>query len=421
LTYEEALSYISRQGRFGMKLGTERTRAILDRIGKPDRGLRGALIAGTNGKGSTGACLASILKAAGHRVGFMPKPHLISYTERIEVNGSAISEVEFVAVLEDLIPTLDTVAADMGAATEFEMLTAMALAYLAPRIDRLVCEVGLGGRLDATNALDLGVAVITNVDLDHQKYLGDTIEEIAHEKAAIIKPGDHVVTGCEGAALSIVEEHAGAAGAPVWVLGRDIHVESTSRGWDGHELSVTGPGFEHKNLTLPLVGDYQPANAALAVAAAHLLGKATDEQVSHGLESTRWAGRLQLIATHPRVILDGGHNPAAMVKAGAALRRLIGADRLIVVFAMLSERDPVQLLAALRTMEPDAVVFTEPASAVGHAASADLLKGTYGADGEADRPAAAALERAREQAGPNGTVLVCGSLYLVGEILALSS
>jgi folylpolyglutamate synthase/dihydropteroate synthase len=207
----------------------------------------------------------------------------------------------------------------------------------------------------------------------------------------------------------------------VWVLGRDIHVESTSRGWDGHELSVTGPGFEHKNLTLPLVGDYQPANAALAVAAAHLLGKATDEQVSRGLESTRWAGRLQLIATHPRVILDGGHNPAAMVKAGAALRRLIGGDRLIVVFAMLSERDPAQLLAALRTMEPDAVVFTEPASAAGHAASADLLKGTYGADGEAVRPAAAALERAREQAGPNGTVLVCGSLYLVGEILALSS
>jgi dihydrofolate synthase/folylpolyglutamate synthase len=421
MTYEEALSYISKQGRFGMKLGTERTRAILDHMGKPDDGLRGALIAGTNGKGSTGACLASILKGAGHRVGFMPKPHQISYTERIEVNGRPISEAEFVSTLEGLIPTLDVVAPHMGSATEFEMLTAMALAYLAPRIDRLVCEVGLGGRLDATNALDLGIAVITNVDLDHQKYLGNTIEQIAHEKAAIIKPGDQVVTGCDGVALSIVEDNARLAGAPVWALGRDIEVNSTSRGWAGHDLSVSGPGFEHKDLMLPLVGDYQPSNAALAVAAAHLLAELTTDVVRHGLASTRWPGRLQVISNEPRVILDGGHNPAAMVKAGAALRALIANERLIAVFAMLSERDPAQLQAALRTMNPDAVVFTEPASATGHAISADVLAQMYGKDGQAIRPAAAALEHAKELAGPNGNVLVCGSLYLVGEVLALSS
>jgi dihydrofolate synthase / folylpolyglutamate synthase len=421
LTYEEALAYISKQGRFGMKLGTERTRTILDRMGKPDRGLKGALIAGTNGKGSTGACLTSILQAAGHDVGFMPKPHLISYTERIELNGLPITQDEFVETLEGLMPALDRVAAEMGQATEFEMLTAMALGYLAPRIDRLVCEVGLGGRLDATNALDLGVAVITNVDLDHQKYLGDTIEQIAHEKAAIIKPHNRVVTGCEGSALSIVEEHASKAAAKVWVLGRDLHVESTSRGWAGHVVNVTGPGFEHTDLMLPLVGDFQPANAALAVAAAHLLDDVADDDVRKGLQSTRWPGRLQVIATEPRVILDGGHNPAAMTKAGAALRRLIGTERLVAVFAMLSERHPIQLLAALRTLEPDAVVFTEPASASGHAISADVLASTYGDDGQAVRPAPAALERARLLAGPNGNVLVCGSLYLVGEILSLSA
>jgi dihydrofolate synthase/folylpolyglutamate synthase len=285
----------------------------------------------------------------------------------------------------------------------------------------LVCEVGLGGRLDATNALDLGVAVITNVDLDHQKYLGDTIEQIAHEKAAIIKPGNHVVTGCEGAALAIVEEHAHKAGAPLWVLGRDIHVESRSRGWDGHALNVSGPGFEHTDLTLPLVGDYQPANAALAVAAAHLLNEVSDGDVRKGLKSTRWPGRLQVIATRPRVILDGGHNPAAMMKAGAALRHLIGTEPLIVVFAMLGERDPSQLIAALRTFKPDACVFTEAASAAGHAVSADALAEMYGAGGHAVRPAAAALQRAREMAGPKGNVLVSGSLYLVGEILALSA
>jgi dihydrofolate synthase/folylpolyglutamate synthase len=420
VTYEEALAYISRLGRFGMKLGTERTRAILDHLGQPDRRLRGALIAGTNGKGSTAACLASILHSAGLNVGFMPKPHLISYTERIELNGAPISEEDFVTTLEALMPVLDAIKDDIGQATEFEMLTAMALAHLAPRIDRLVCEVGLGGRLDATNALDLGVAVITNVDLDHQKYLGDTIEQIAEEKAAIIKPGNHVITGCEGVALEIVEAHAKAAGSTIWRLGREIKVESTPNGWEGHTLSVTGPGFEHSSLRLALAGDYQPANAALAVAAAEALGDATKQAVRDGLASTRWPGRMQLIAQHPRVILDGGHNPAALTKSGATLRRLIGRERLVTVFAMLSERDPLKLLAALRTLEPAAAVFTEPASAAGHAIPAGELAAIYGDGAESIKTARSAVERAKELAGHDGNVFVCGSLYLVGEVLAQS-
>ena len=276
MTYQEALDFISKQGRFAMKLGTERTRALLDRLGAPDRRLTGALIAGTNGKGSTGACLTSILRASGRSVGFMPKPNLVSYTERIELNGSPISEQDFVTTLEDLMPTLDAVASELGAATEFEMLTVMAIAYLEPRIDRLICEVGLGGRLDATNALDLGVAVITNVDLDHQKYLGNTIGEIAREKAAIIKTGDRVVTGCKGEALEVVVSRAASVSAPLWRLGEEIHVESTSQGWAGYVMSVAGPGFEHRDLRLPLVGDYQPANAALAVASAHLIDEIVD-------------------------------------------------------------------------------------------------------------------------------------------------
>ena len=402
-----------------MKLGTERTRAILDRLGAPDRQLTGALIAGTNGKGSTGACLTAILRAAGHRVGFMPKPHLISYTERIEIDGRPITEDEFVRTLEELMPTLEGITSAMGPPTEFEMLTAMALAYLAPRVDRLVCEVGLGGRLDATNALDLGVAVITNVELDHQKYLGDTIADIAREKAAIIKRGN-LVTGCEGEALEVVQSQAAHESAELWRLGQEIKVESTPRGWDGHVLSVTGPGFAHGDLRLRLVGDYQPSNAALAVAATHLLDDVPEDAIREGLASTRWPGRLQVIAEGPRVILDGGHNPAAMVKAGAALRRLIGSEKLVAVFAMLSERDPVQLLGALRTLSPDAVVFTEPASAHGHAISAETLASVYGPGANVARPARTALDQARGLAGASGNVLVCGSLYLVGEVLSLT-
>jgi len=403
-----------------MKLGTERTRAILDRLGAPDRKLRGVLIAGTNGKGSTGACLAAILRASGRRVGFMPKPHLVSYTERIEVDGRPVSEDDFVKTLEELRPVLDEVASEMGAATEFEMLTTMAIAYLAPRVDVLVCEVGLGGRLDATNALDLGVAMITNVDLDHQKYLGNTIGEIAREKAAIIKAGDLVITGCEGEALSVVEDYTARVMGTVWRLGYELQVSSRSLGWDGSTLSVSGPGFAHTDLRLSLVGDYQPVNAALAVAAAHALDAGGDPAVRSGLADAVWPGRLQVIAREPRVILDGGHNPAAMVKAGATLRRLIGSQRLIAVFAMLSERDPVELIAALKTLRPDAAVFTEPASAQGHAVEPEMLHELYGDGAYVARPAGAALARARELAGPSGNVLVCGSLYLVGEILALT-
>lgn len=421
MTYEEALDYISRQGRFAMKLGTQRTRAILDRLGAPDRSLKGTLIAGTNGKGSTGACLTSILRAAGRKVGFMPKPHLVSYTERIEIGGQPISEIEFVATLEKLKPVFDAVATDLGPPTEFEVLTALAIAYLAPKVDQLVCEVGLGGRLDATNALDLGLDVVTNVDLDHQKYLGNTIAEIAKEKAAIIKPGNHVITGCEGEALDIVMRRVTDVDAKVWRLGEEINLESKSCGWDGFDLAVRGPGFEHRDVRLPLLGDYQPANAALAVAAAHVLDEVSDDAVRAGLAATRWPGRLQVIAQKPRVVLDGGHNPAALVKAGAALRELIDGERLVVVFGMLSERDPIQLLAALKTMQPDAAVFTEPASAHGHAVPPETLAGLFGKDGVVMRPARAALEEAKRLARNDGNVLVCGSLYLVGEILAVTN
>jgi dihydrofolate synthase/folylpolyglutamate synthase len=265
--------------------------------------------------------------------------------------------------------------------------------------------------------LDLGVAVITNVDLDHQKYLGDTIGEIAREKAAIIKPGNAVVTACEGEALAVVEARASEVGSGLWRLGRELRVQSTSLGWEGHLISVAGPGFEHTGLRLPLVGDYQPANAALAVAAAHLLGEGGDEAMRDGLAATRWPGRLQVISDAPRVVLDGGHNPAALRRAGAALRNLIGAGRLVTVFAMLSERDPAALMDALRTLEPDAAVFTEAASAGGHAVSAERLASLFGSEALVVRPAHDALERARLIAGAGGTVLVCGSLYLVGEIL----
>jgi len=210
-----------------VKLGLHRMSGILDELGHPERGLRGALVTGTNGKGSTTAFLASILEAAGLRTGTMPSPHLRSYTERVQIGGAPISELDFAAALEELSPRLEAVAARLGPATEFEALTALAVAHLAPRCDRLAIEIGMGGRLDSTNVLDLGVAVITNVGLDHRQHLGDTLAAIAAEKAGIVKPGNTVITGARGPALRVIE--GAARGNRLWRLRRELSSRPSGR------------------------------------------------------------------------------------------------------------------------------------------------------------------------------------------------
>ena len=177
MTYQESLDYLTSLGRFGIKLGLERTEALLRELGDPQELFQGVLVAGTNGKGSVCAMVASVMQAAGYRVGLMPKPHLISYTERIQVDQRPITEEDFAALLTKLQPAINKVATDLGRPTEFEILTSAALYYFAHAgIDLLVCEVGLGGLLDSTNVLDLGVSVITNIALDHTQHLGSTLE-----------------------------------------------------------------------------------------------------------------------------------------------------------------------------------------------------------------------------------------------------
>jgi dihydrofolate synthase/folylpolyglutamate synthase len=398
-------------------MGLERTQALLAELGNPEAGLRGALVAGTNGKGSTCAFLASILAAAGLRAGTMPSPHLASYTERVQLNGVPITETEFAAALEAVTPALDAVEARLGEPTEFEILTALALNWLAPRCDRLVIEVGMGGRLDTTNVLDLGVAVVTNVALDHTRHLGSTVQAIAGEKAAIVKPGDLCLTASEAPALEVVEARCRETGARLWRLGRELEIDWRWRGWEGSELDIAGPGFEHRDLRIPLLGSFQPANAALAVAAAQALGDASPQAVRAGVAATRWPGRLEVIAESPRVIVDGGHNPEGLRRLAADVNRLLaGGAPPVVVFGAMSDKDLPGLLAELRRLRPAAVLFTRAASAGERAADPEALAAQWGAGGRALEPAAAALQEGRARAGSGGTVLVCGSLYLVGEL-----
>jgi dihydrofolate synthase / folylpolyglutamate synthase len=415
LTYEEALAYVTGLGRFGMKLGLDRMRAILDELGHPERGRRGALIAGTNGKGSTSAFLESILRARGLHTGLTPSPHVSSYTERVQLDGSPISEATFATAVAELRPRLEPVIARTGEPTEFEVLIALAISWLAPRADRLVVEVGMGGRLDSTNVLDLGVAIVTNVTLDHRRYLGETVRRIAAEKAGIIKAGNVVVTGATGAALRVVERAAADAGAAaVWRLGREVRVRPRWLGWEGSELDVSGPGFAHEGLRIRLVGTFQAANAALAVAAAHALGDATPEAVRQGLAEARWPGRVERIGR--RLVLDGAHNQDGMRQLVRSLRRLLRGGPVAVVFGAMADKDLGLVFDELRRLEPDHVVFTAAPSAGARAVRPGALAAAWGAPAELCPSPRAALERARELAGPDGWVLVTGSLYLVGEL-----
>jgi dihydrofolate synthase / folylpolyglutamate synthase len=421
VTYQESLDYLTSLGRFGIKLGLERTEALLHALGDPQDLFQGVLVAGTNGKGSVCAMLASILQSAGYRVGLMPKPHLVSYTERIQVDQRPIAEADFAALLSELQPVITKVAADLGPPTEFEILTSAALYYFARAgLDLLVCEVGLGGRLDSTNVLDLGVSVITNIALDHTQYLGSTLEAIAAEKAGIFKPDSVAITGAQPPALAVIESVAAARKIPLLRLGHEIELSATDNEWAGVQISLTTPAGAYKDLRVPLLGLYQADNAALAVAATDALRSRgwdiSEGALRDGLARTRWPGRLEIIDRDPIVLVDGAHNPAGLERSLAAVQKLAKGRPIVIVFGAMADKDLPSMLALLRKLDAP-VIFSR--IDWHRAAQPAVLAAQFGGQSETAESAVEAINRARERAGRDGIVLVCGSLYLVGEAIAL--
>ena len=420
MTYQESLDYLTSLGRFGIKLGLERTEALLHELGDPQDLFQGVLTAGTNGKGSVCAMVASVLRSAGYRVGLMPKPHLVSYTERIQVDQRPIAEDDFAALLTELQPTINKVAADLGPPTEFEILTSAALYYFARAgIDLLVCEVGLGGRLDSTNVLDLGVSIITNIALDHTQYLGSTLEAIAAEKAGILKPDSIAITGAQPPALAVIQAAAQKQHIPLLRLGQEIELTAIDKEWAGVQASVTTPAGTYRDLRIPLLGLHQADNGALAVAAIDALRsrgwEVSDGALRDGLARTRWPGRLEVLDRNPFVLVDGAHNPAGLERSLATVQTLARDRPLVIVFGAMKDKDLPSMLAQLRATGAP-VIF----SAIDwHRAAApgDLAK-QFGAPAETAASSGDALDRARERATSSGIVLVCGSLYLVGEVVA---
>ncbi len=429
MTYQEALDYLTSLGRFGIKLGLERTTAILHELGDPHELFQGVLVAGTNGKGSVCAMLASVLQAAGYRVGLMPKPHLVSYTERIQVDQRPIAEADFADLLTEIQPAINKVAAKLGPPTEFEILTTATLYYFARAgIDLLVCEVGLGGRLDSTNVLDLGVNVITNIALDHTQHLGSSLEAIAGEKAGILKPESIAITGAKPPALAVIEGAAQHVAIPLLRLGQEITVSAIDNGWAGVEASVTTPRGSYQRLRIPLLGIYQAENAALAVAAIDALRSRgwdiSDGALRDGLARARWPGRLEVIHRHPIVLIDGAHNPAALERSLAAVDKLASDRQVVIVFGAMKDKDLPTMLGQLRSMGGP-VIFS-PINWHRAASPAELAY-RFDQQFEGEIPdtgstiiansVLGAIDAARQIAGRDGIVLVCGSLYLVGEAI----
>ena len=431
MSYAAAVAALRSRGRFGISLGLERVEAILDQLGHPERDLRGALVTGTNGKGSVVAMVRAVLNAAGLRVGSMPKPHLVSYRERIALDGEPLPPARFAAAVERVMPAVDAVAERLGPPTEFEVLTAAAYAELAhAAIDLALVEVGMGGRLDATHAADLGVAVISNVQLDHERYLGSTLAAIGREKAAIVERGDLAVTGASGRGLRPILDRCAALDVPLRRAGPRQPYRAVLRdaSWDGLLVDAVTPGGELRDLRIGLLGGHQASNAAVALAVLDALrdrhGVAVDETaLRRGLADAHWPGRLELIDGARlgigRVLLDGAHNPAGAAALAEALRQL-GVRRPALVFGAMRGKRVDAILRALAPLEPRPI-FTAVDDA-GALAPDDLARRWQRATGRRAPTAATpreALAIATSLRHADEPILVAGSLYLVGAVRGL--
>ena len=407
MTYLEAINHLSGARRFGMKLGLDLMRGLVSRLGDPQERLRFIHLAGTNGKGSTAAFCESCLRASGARVGLYTSPHLVSIRERIQIDRVPISE-------DDFAKGMDAVCAStQGEPTFFELMTALALWYFArEKVGWVVWETGLGGRLDATNIVRPQVAVITNIGLDHTQYLGTTLGEIAREKAGIIKPGVPVVSGvAEGEAAQIIAAESKRLNAPLHLVKEEIAALNLGLR-DGRQLARLD-GCEY---TLGLIGGHQVGNAACALTALRRLPESpTPEAIARGLETTSWVGRFQIVSETPLTVLDGAHNTEAMEKLLETWREFLASrgraeERAHLLFASVSDKD---ISAIARLLLPHVAEVT--LARLQNERSADPVELARHFPGV---PVHLVESVADFRPAPARPVLVTGSLFLVGEMLA---
>ena len=429
-TYDDAIAWLDRwhlrPHRAAADVGLERVRFLLNRLDNPHKAYRSVHVAGTTGKGSTTTLAGSVLQAAGFRTGYFRSPHLESYRERIAVDGRFIDERAWVEAFNQVVRVAEAMEAGsytgmtLGRPSLFEVLFALAsLHFRDAGVEWGAIETGMGGRLDATNAVESDVAVVTNISLEHTSVLGNTVEQIAGEKAAIIKAGASAVTAePEGAALQVIARHAMEQGVSLRRLGADFFVsERVSDGggpptriWDASTCI---------DVQLGIGGLFQMTNAATAFGAMRELQDRgvclTDAHIVTGLEGARVPGRFEMVCTSPDIVVDGAHNPAAMRALRRSLEVSFPNRRIVLLFAAMSDKDIAAMATEIAPVV-DAVIVTNAPNTARSASARAVISAFSGRcrSVSALEDEAAALDRAVEEASQDGLLVVAGSLYLVG-------
>jgi dihydrofolate synthase/folylpolyglutamate synthase len=399
MTYPEAIQFLYDLRTFGAKLGLENTLKLAALAGNPQESLSFIHVAGTNGKGSTCAMLESIYREAGFRVGLFTSPHLVSFRERIQVNRQLISEAE-VSRLTSRMKELTGHFSAEAMPTFFEVVTVMALTYFAEqKCDLVIWETGLGGRLDATNIVTPLASVITNIGLDHQAWLGDTLDKIAFEKAGIIKSGIPIITiAQQSAALRVIWQTATERKAPLTVV-KPEEIQSVSQ--------------------LPLLGAHQQINAAVAIATVHVLQEkipVSEEALRTGLQMVQWPGRLQLVEKeNQRILIDGAHNVDGAAALVDAIKTHFATEEPTLILGVLIDKDWRLICQTLAPIGRR--ILITPVSSARTAIPEDLLKACQEANPQAEISLCSSLHEALSKCPNDRFVVITGSLYLVGEAI----
>lgn len=413
----ETLQYIHSKVWTGGTFGIDSTRELLSLMGNPEKKLKFVHVAGTNGKGSTAAMTASILREAGYRVGLYTSPYIITFNERMQINGENISDEELCELTEYIRPMVDKMSARPS---EFELITCLAMEYyLRHECDIVVLEVGLGGTMDSTNAIECPeAAVIVNIGLDHVQVLGNTLEEIAMAKAGIIKEGcDCVVYHQEPSVEAVFAEVCAEKHAKMYIAGTEnIHLK---------ESSLKGQTFDSgdlKDLKIALLGEHQLHNTAVVLKTIEVLRargwNISDENIREGLACVRWPGRFEIVREDPLFIIDGGHNPQCLDALTQAFKDYIPGKKIVFLNGCMADKD---YGAMFRDLEPFAKEFVTVTPNNPRALTAEALKehlSIYNLPVTACDSIAQGVFTAVEHAGKDGVVCTCGSLYMIGEIYA---
>ena len=427
MTYEEALAYLEDTSSFGIKPGLERIQALMQALGNPERDYKIIHVTGTNGKGSVTTYISYALFTSGLRVGRFTSPHLESYTERIEINDVQISKDAFGELISRVRQGVEQIIADgVEAPTQFEILTAAAFLFFKEQgVDYAVIEAGLGGLLDSTNIVKPIVSVITNVTLDHQAYCGDTVEEIAKHKAGIIKEGVPIVTAAQGGPLGVIEEAAKDKHAPLYIFNRKFGIDSRSVVPGGQIMTISAVDMAPAMLFTTMAGVHQSVNLACALQAVRLIMEQDDaiseETMREGFARATWAGRFEIKKALDRTfIFDGAHNAAGAESFNMTYQELFEDKPKTIIMAILSDKDENGIIREVVKPKDTviAVAAPTPRTEIPEQLVENVRQCVKQVVAQTEESVSDALELALRSTQAGDNIVVCGSLYILGEARA---